>query len=72
MKFTMVALLALVNSQGIMETRLALEELEKALSKHPRNLLLLSTYEQWDSDAAYTGGNQVVYNGGLYTAKWWT
>jgi len=26
----------------------------------------------WSASAVYTGGNQVVYNGNLYTAKWWT
>jgi hypothetical protein len=26
----------------------------------------------WNSATAYTGGSQVVYNGGLYKAQWWT
>ncbi|PAV18117.1 glycoside hydrolase family 18 [Pyrrhoderma noxium] len=26
----------------------------------------------WDSTVAYTGGQQVTYNGHLWTAKWWT
>jgi chitinase len=26
----------------------------------------------WSSTAVYTGGAQVVYNGKVYTAKWWT
>src|SRR5699024_5741680 len=26
----------------------------------------------WVSSAVYTGGQQVAYNGHLYTAKWWT
>ncbi|CAO3665018.1 unnamed protein product [Rhizopus stolonifer] len=26
----------------------------------------------WSTSAIYTGGNQVVYNGNLYKAQWWT
>lgn len=26
----------------------------------------------WDASAIYTGGNQVILDGGLYEAKWWT
>ncbi|ANQ47421.1 T9SS type A sorting domain-containing protein [Flammeovirga sp. MY04] len=26
----------------------------------------------WESTAVYTGGNQVVHNGKIYRAKWWT
>ncbi|KAG9309744.1 glycoside hydrolase [Chiua virens] len=26
----------------------------------------------WQSDVAYVGGNQVTYNGNLWTAQWWT
>ncbi|HEX9510226.1 MAG TPA: Ig-like domain-containing protein [Puia sp.] len=26
----------------------------------------------WSASAVYTAGNQVVYNGNLYSAKWWT
>lgn len=26
----------------------------------------------WSASATYTGGNQVVYNGNLYKAQWWT
>ena len=26
----------------------------------------------WSASAVYTAGNQAVYNGNLYTAKWWT
>ena len=26
----------------------------------------------WSASAVYTNGNQAVYNGNLYTAKWWT
>ncbi len=26
----------------------------------------------WNSTTAYTGGNQVTYNGSLWQAKWWT
>jgi len=28
--------------------------------------------KQWDSNAVYTKGNQALYEGELYTAKWWT
>ncbi|KAG8218074.1 glycoside hydrolase family 18 protein [Butyriboletus roseoflavus] len=26
----------------------------------------------WQSDVAYVGGDQITYNGDLWTAKWWT
>jgi chitodextrinase len=26
----------------------------------------------WDSGTVYTGGDQAVYDGGLYEASWWT
>ncbi|MGZ7445237.1 glycosyl hydrolase family 18 protein [Paenibacillus sp. TH7-28] len=29
-------------------------------------------YAAWDSNAVYTGGQRVVYNGKIYEAKWWT
>jgi|GEM_PF-2089251 len=27
---------------------------------------------EWDSDTAYDGGDQVTYDGDLFTAEWWT
>lgn len=29
-------------------------------------------YPEWSSSEIYTGGNQVVYEGKIYRAKWWT
>ncbi|GJM71113.1 hypothetical protein HMSSN036_33290 [Paenibacillus macerans] len=29
-------------------------------------------YAAWDSNAVYTGGQRVVYNGKIYEARWWT
>lgn len=31
-----------------------------------------SGVSQWDSNTAYSGGDQVVYDGDLWTAEWWT
>ncbi|WP_135661510.1 glycosyl hydrolase family 18 protein [Halorhabdus rudnickae] len=31
-----------------------------------------SGVEEWSSSATYTGGDQVVYDGSLWEAKWWT
>ncbi len=30
------------------------------------------TVADWGADNTYTGGNQAVYNGTIYEAKWWT
>ncbi|MDT2193298.1 carbohydrate-binding protein [Paenibacillus larvae] len=27
---------------------------------------------EWDKDKVYYGGDQVIYQGALYKAKWWT
>ncbi|WP_281613912.1 glycosyl hydrolase family 18 protein [Flammeovirga sp. SubArs3] len=29
-------------------------------------------HPEWDSETIYTGGDQVVFNGNIYSAKWWT
>ena len=31
-----------------------------------------SGVSEWQSDVAYSGGDQVTYNGDLFTAEWWT
>ncbi|WP_153553956.1 glycosyl hydrolase family 18 protein [Halomicrobium sp. LC1Hm] len=31
-----------------------------------------SGVSEWDSGATYTGGDQVTYDGALWTAEWWT
>lgn len=29
-------------------------------------------HPEWDADTAYSGGDRVVYDGGVWEAKWWT
>lgn len=29
-------------------------------------------YATWNAETAYTGGNEVCFNGGVYKARWWT
>ncbi|QGA83308.1 PKD domain-containing protein [Halomicrobium sp. LC1Hm] len=31
-----------------------------------------SSVPEWDADTTYTGGDQVTYDGALWTAEWWT
>lgn len=31
-----------------------------------------AAYPEWSAEAIYTGGEEVVYNGKIYKAKWWT
>ena len=32
----------------------------------------LSTYPSWPNGSNANGGDQIIHNGGVYTAKWWT
>ena len=43
-----------------------------SMSQLQTNLLLLSTHKQWESTTEYRKGDQAVYDGGLYRAKWYT
>lgn len=49
------------------------DEIEDTSDAEEENLAEPSgNYTTWTADGAYSGGDEVYYNGGIYKAKWWT
>lgn len=64
-----------VTSSSIMEESFP-EETQKTETKEPEStqpvVANTSNYVEWNATTAYTGGNEVYFNGGIFKAKWWT
>lgn len=60
-------------SEGMTETQeIADAESENASDAETTAAGTFGNYTTWTAEGAYSGGEEVCYNGGIFKAKWWT